>query len=334
MADIIKAGQDTRLDVLLKSDTIKKRFDEVLGKKAAGFISSVISATKQNKALAECEPMSVISSAMVAATLDLPINSNLGFAHIVPYSNVAQFQMGFKGFIQLAMRTGQYKTINATVVRKGEIRSHNQFTGDMEFNSGVPVSAEPAGYLCYFKLINGFEKYFYMTVDEVKAHGQRYSQMYKRGKGLWVDQFESMALKTVIKLCLSKWGVLSVEMQKAIVSDEGEIDLETGEIKGYPDAEEPKEVKAAPVHSTRLQAVIDVDPAEPAKEQTSMQMDVSDALCNDIISEMKQADNFGTLDKLKDGAKKATSLSDVQKQKIMDAYDAQGRAILSKASGK
>lgn len=223
-----------RVKSLLATPSVKSRFEEVLGSKSAAFISSIVSAVSSNKKLATCDPMSVIASAAVAASMDLPINASLGFAHIVPYGQTAQFQMGWKGFIQLAMRTGQYKTINATEVYEGQIEDHNPFTGKMVFNQ-QKKSDTIVGYLLYFELVNGFEKYFYMTKDACDKHGKRYSQSYKSGYGQWKDNFDAMALKTVVKLGLSKYGILSTDMQKALDTDQAEVSLE-GEAVSYPDA--------------------------------------------------------------------------------------------------
>jgi recombination protein RecT len=211
-----------RLKFLLSEQSIKARFEDVLGKRAPAFLSSIVSATSANRALAECDPMSVISAAMIAASMDLPINPSLGFAHIVPYKGVAQFQIGYKGFIQLAMRSGQYKTINLTPVREGELKRWDRFTGEMVFDA-TATSDVVVGYLLYFKLLNGFEKYFYMTREEIMAHGKEYSASFKKGFGMWVDDFDAMALKTVAKLGLSKFGILSVEMQKAVHFDQGAV---------------------------------------------------------------------------------------------------------------
>lgn len=244
-----------RVQKLLQSPAIKGRFEEVLGQKAAGFMSSIISAVSSNKYLLECEPMSVISSAAVAASMDLPINQNLGFAHIVPYKGVAQFQIGWKGLVQLAMRTGQYKTINATKILEGQIKDLNPFTGEMEFQREAK-SDKVVGYLLYFKLMNGFEKFYYMTADDCKKHAQKYSAAFKSGYGPWKDDFDSMALKTVVKMGLSKYGILSIQMEKAISVDQAEVTIDADVVR-YPDAiqeelpapkpkqEGPSRVKAA-----------------------------------------------------------------------------------------
>lgn len=237
---------------LLCNIDYKKRFEEILGKKAAAFISSVINIAKSSS-LADCEPNSVVSAAIVAATLDLPIDPNLGFAYIVPYNDsknkikVAQFQMGYKGFIQLAQRSGQYKTINAIPLFENEIKKINRLTGEIELHEDIKPSTKVIGYVAYFRLLNGFEKALYMPREEIETHAKRYSQSYKSNKdwivkqSLWTTDFDSMATKTVIKLLLSKYGPLSIEMQTAIQTDQAVINkkvIEGGDINenlDYPD---------------------------------------------------------------------------------------------------
>lgn len=205
------ASEEQTLKGLLGTDQVKNRFEELLGKKAPGFVSSLLAVVNNNKLLAKAEPKTVISAGAMAAALDLPINQNLGFAYIVPYGNQAQFQMGYKGYIQLAMRTGQYKNINADVVYEGEIKNVNRFTGEFEF--GDRTSDTVVGYMAYFKLTNGFEKYLYMTLEEMQAHAKRYSKNYKGGTDKWgLTDFHTMAIKTVLKRLLSKYGILSIEM--------------------------------------------------------------------------------------------------------------------------
>jgi len=203
---------------LMSNANVKNRFEEILGKKAPGFISSVLSVAK-SPALIGADPNTVLSAAVVAATLDLPINPNLGFAYIVAYKDKtnglqAQFQMGYKGFIQLAQRSGQFKTINAIDVREGEIVREDMLSGEIEFRKLPADQREKAkviGYAGYFRLLNGFEKTLYMTREEIEQHGKSYSQTYRRGFGLWTTNFDSMARKTVIKLLLSRFGPLSIE---------------------------------------------------------------------------------------------------------------------------
>ncbi len=253
MTTELSTESQPRLRSLLQTEQIKKRFQEVLGKRASAFMSSIISAVAANKQLQECDPMSVIAAASIAATLDLPINPSLGFSHIVPYKNTATFQIGWKGFIQLAMRSGQYRTINITPVLEGQIKSHNPFTGDMEFTH-ESKSQTHIGYLLYFRLLNGYEKYFYMTKEECEFHAKRYSASYKKGFGQWADNFPAMALKTVAKLGLSKYGLLTLEMQKAVESDDAQID-DNG-VPKYPDAVIP-ETKPAETTPSRLGKIVE-----------------------------------------------------------------------------
>jgi recombination protein RecT len=225
------------LSSFLNSDGIKNKFTEILGQKGVGFISSVLSVVSSNQSLANADQNSIYTAALMAASLDLPINQNLGLAYIVPYNakqqdgtykQMAQFQLGYKGFLQLAQRSGQFKTINSTDVKEGEIVSWDRMSGEIKFewiqDSKERLSKKTVGYLSYFKLLNGFENGLYMTVEEIDAHAKKYSQTYKKyGTGLWKDEFEGMAKKTVTKLNLSKNAPLSIEMQKAVTSDQAVI---------------------------------------------------------------------------------------------------------------
>ncbi len=189
-------------------------------------MTSVLQIAAQNSLLAKADPVSIYQAAAVAATLDLPLNQNLGFAYIVPYNDknkgqVAQFQLGYKGFIQLAQRSGQFKSIYAAPIYEGQIVNENPLDG-YEFDFAVKGTVL-VGYAARFKLINGYEATLYMSIDQLKKHGTQYSQTFKKGFGLWKDNFDAMASKTVIKLLLSKFAPLSVEMQKAIVSDQAII---------------------------------------------------------------------------------------------------------------
>ena len=208
------------LSELLQSGVIKKRFEDVLGQKAAGFISSIMSAVSSNKKLLEANPLSVVSAAAIAASLDLPINPNLGFAHIVPYGGNAQFQMGWRGYVQLAMRTGQYRLINVEKVYEGELVKYDRFTGEMIFDESKKTSDNIAGYVAFFRLLNGFEKYSYMTVKEIQDHGKKYSKSYSHSDGRWKLDFDPMAKKTVLKLLLNRFGILSISIEKAIQADQ------------------------------------------------------------------------------------------------------------------
>lgn len=262
-----QAPARTTVKGLMCQVDVKKRFEDILGKKAPGFISSVINVAK-SPSLTDAEPNSIMASAVVAATLDLPIDPNLGFAYIVPYNDkkqgkIAQFQMGYKGFIQLAMRSGQYKTINAAPVFENDLKKINRLTGEIEFNDNPEPSTKIVGYVGYFRLINGFEKALYMTREELEIHGKKYSQSYKSNKdwvvkqSLWTTDFDSMATKTVLKLLLSKYGPMSIEMQTAIKSDQASFnkDVINGDIDGninYPDNQPNEHYNAVDTEFTEV----------------------------------------------------------------------------------
>lgn len=249
---------NTQLTVknLFGKDEVRNKFQEMLGKRAPAFITSVLQIVASNTLLSKSDPHSVYHSAAVAATLDLPLNNNLGFAYIVPYNQkfkddqgnwgskqVAQFQLGYKGFKQLALRSGQFKGMNSTDVREGELKERNRLTGYIRFEwvqdederNKLPI----VGYVSHFELLNGYSQTWYMTIADLKKHAKKYSQTYKSDKGLWVDDFDSMCLKTVTKLNLSKNAPLSVDMQKAITFDQAIVnDSDTADVT-YVDNEEP-----------------------------------------------------------------------------------------------
>ena len=214
---------------------VQEKLKELVGKNAPAFATSVLQIVNSNSMLVNADPQTVFSAACMAATLNLPINNNLGFAYIVPFKNnktntiEAQFQLGYKGFIQLAQRSGQFSRIAATPVYEGQLLSANPLLG-YEFDWSVKPSGSPIGYVAFFKLINGFTAELYMSKEEVMKHANKYSQTAKKGFGVWKDQFEAMALKTVLKLLLSKQAPLSIEMQTAQLADQAIVrDVETND---------------------------------------------------------------------------------------------------------
>lgn len=227
---------------LMDSPAVKKRFEEVLCERAPQYMSSIVNLVNSDTNLKKCEPMSVVASCMVAATMNLPIDKNLGYAWVVPYGTKAQFQMGYKGYIQLALRTGQYKAINVVEIREGELVNWNPLNEEVEIDFTERKSNKVIGYAGYFKLLNGFEKTVYWSKEEIEEHAKRFSKTYSSKNGAWQTDFDSMAKKTVLRNLLSKWGILSIEMQKAYTADNNpikesilnednmEIDFETGEI--------------------------------------------------------------------------------------------------------
>lgn len=198
------------------SPAVKERFAEVLKGKETGFITSLLSLIGDNRNLANANPETVYKAAMKAAVLDLPIEPSLGYAYVVPYKNQAQFQLGYKGLIQLAQRSGKYKSINSGIVYKSQLISYNPLFEELEVDFTQPAD-EVVGYFAAFKLLNGFEKLTFWTKEQAEAHGKRFSKSYNSGP--WKTDFDAMAQKTLLKQIISKYGPLSVEMQEAITSD-------------------------------------------------------------------------------------------------------------------
>lgn len=209
---------------------------QVLGAKKQEFVNNVTALVANDTALQECEPLSIMYSAIKATALDLPLDKNLGFAYVIPFDNKkkgvkeAQFQMGYKGFVQLAIRSGQFKTINVTEVRKGEIIDTDLLTGEVKLQR-LPnrETLSVVGYIAYFRLTNGFEKTLFMSVDDMNLHAMQYSQTFKsdnkyvKEKSKWTTDFDAMAKKTVLKLLLNRYAPLSVEMRSAITADQAVI---------------------------------------------------------------------------------------------------------------
>lgn len=235
-----------KLQSYFNNETCIKNLQAMLGQKAQGFATSVLSVVNNNRLLQNAEPASIYSSAMVAASLDLPINPNLGFAAIVPYGRQAQFQIMSRGLIQLAIRSGQYERITNAVVHKGELVKYDPFKDDYEFDASKKESDEVIGFVAYFRTVGGFEKYLYMSKEEVLAHGKKYSKSFNNGP--WKDNQEAMCLKTVTKLLLSKFGILSIEMQRAIRWDQGVAKNDFSQISSFDeiDAEEVEYVDNEP----------------------------------------------------------------------------------------
>nr|DAZ61651.1 MAG TPA: RecT protein [Caudoviricetes sp.] len=246
------AKQPRQIDVLksvLNAPSVQEQFTNALKDHKDAFVASIIDLYNSDNQLQACNPKQVVSEALKAATMNLPINRALGFAYIVVFNNSVKqsdgtwikvptptFVPGYKGYIQLAMRTGQYRTINADVVYEGEVRKVNKLTGEIAFD-GEKTSDRVVGYFCYFELLNGFAKTLYMTVHDMATYAKRYSPSLKAATTVemleqlantttvskkvgWEGNFNDMALKTVIRNLLSKYGYLSVEMQGAMDNDD------------------------------------------------------------------------------------------------------------------
>lgn len=272
-APAAKASQTVNqlMNSILDGEGMRKRFNDLLGKRAPQFISSVVSMVNADKTMQMAfyeSPMTVIQAALKAATFDLPIDQNLGYAYIVPFKNYkkdtgksvheATFILGWKGMHQLALRTGAYKTINVVDVREGELESYNRLTEEVKINfiedEEERESKPVIGYLGYYRLVNGAEKTIYMSIKQIEAHEQKFRKGQNMGKG-WREDFDAMARKTVYRKLIGKWGVMSIdyrtvgegqqiadalaadaEQEKALdnaidITPPESIDAETGEIK-------------------------------------------------------------------------------------------------------
>lgn len=219
---------------LMSTPQMKKKFTDILHEKSDSFMGSLMTLVGGDNYLSQAEPMTIIASALKAATMDLPIDKNLGYAYVVPFNryekkgknwithNEAQFILGYKGYIQLAQRSGQYKALNALAIYEGQLIDWNPLTEEFTFDYKGKVSDEVIGYVGFFELLNGFKKTVYWTKQEIESHRIKNSKNKDKEKlsGAWVDNYDSMAIKTVLRNLLSKWGLLSVEMQTAITSDE------------------------------------------------------------------------------------------------------------------
>jgi recombination protein RecT len=221
-----------KLKALLNVDSVQAQFQNALKENAGAFIASIIDLYGSDQYLQKCDPNAVIMEALKAATLKLPINKQLGFAYIVPYKKngkpIPQFQLGYKGYIQLAMRTGQYKFLNAGTVPEGMEVERDILTGQIKF-TGEPTGNNVRGYFAHMELLNGFSKTVYMSKEEVVAHAKRYSASYNSSSSAWKTNFDEMAMKTVTRRLLSKYGILSTDMISALTSDQDDIENQVDE---------------------------------------------------------------------------------------------------------
>ena len=221
----------------ITNPSTQKYLADVLGERKGSFVNNLTALVANNANLQECQPLTVMFAALKATALNLPLENSLGMAYCIPYKDnkkgitVAQFQLGYKGFVQLSLRSGQFKVIpSATEIKEGELKSRNRLTGECVFefidDDNERAKAKTIGYASYFRLLNGAESTFYMSVEEMQAHAMRYSQTYRskydniKQSSKWTTDFDEMAKKTVIKLNLSKNAPLSVEMQEAIRADQ------------------------------------------------------------------------------------------------------------------
>ena len=219
IASLPEATRQLSVKSLTSSPAMQKRFEEVLGSKAPSFLAALTSQVNGSY-LEKVDPKSVVAAAFIAATLDLPINRELGMAWVVPYKDLAQFQIGYRGYVQLAQRSGRFRKLNAFYVNAEMLDGFDE-CGEPKFDfSKMDPTKDAVGYGCVFVLDNGFTKSEYWTKERVTQHAKRFSQSFTRKGSPWQEHFDSMALKTVLSHTLRRWAPLSVELQIALRHDQ------------------------------------------------------------------------------------------------------------------
>lgn len=220
------------LKIMLATESVQKQFKNAMNEHCDLFTASLIELYSSDNYLQKCKPSQVIMEALKAATLKLPLNKNLGFAWIIPYGGRAQFQIGWRGYEQLAMRTGQYKNINCGAVLEGELKKIDKLSGAIDI-SGEAISDEEIGYFAHFELVNGFQKTAYWTKDQVEKHAIKYNQECKKAGALagnWKEHFSKRAAATVLKHLIKNYGIMSVEMEDAFRKSNDAFDAEYQEM--------------------------------------------------------------------------------------------------------
>lgn len=229
-----------KFSLAIQSDGYKKLINNTLGdpKRAAKFIAAISSAVATNSSLQQCDAGSILSGALLGEALNLSPSPQLGQYYLVPFKDKAQFQLGYKGYIQLAIRSGQYKDIDVIEVREGEYKGRDKITGKHQFefieDEVERENKEIIGYMAYFEYLNGFYKNLYWSKEKMQKHALEYSQAYasdvKKGTNysFWSKDFNGMAFKTMLRQLISKWGIMSIEMQEAYTKDMATI-KENGE---------------------------------------------------------------------------------------------------------
>ena len=244
--------------VMIQSDGYKKLINNTLGdpKRAAGFVTAITSAVATNPQLQDCDPGTILSAGLLGETLQLSPSRQLGQYYLVPFNDrklgrkVAQFQLGYKGYIQLAIRSGQYKKLNAMAIKEGELLKYDPLNEDIEVqlieNEADRDAAPTIGYYAMFEYLNGFRKVIYWSKEKMQNHALEYSQGYRAHKGytFWEKDFDSMAIKTMLRQLISKWGIMSIDFQKAYEADMGVVreDNSIEYVDNVPEIDIPEDV--------------------------------------------------------------------------------------------
>ena len=277
------------------NQNVQAKLEGLLGESKNSFVASLLDLYTSDTNLMACDPALVMAEAMKAAVLKLPITKSLGFAYIVPFkdgngNSIPTFIMGYRGYIQLAMRTGQYKSINADCVYEGETAKFNRVTGELTI-TGEAKSDKAIGYFAYFEMLNGFYKAIYWTREKVTEHAKKKSKSWKRQNSPWHTDFDAMACKTMLRQILSKYGFMSVEVMTAIahdVDDEVSADVEANGngaplvIEDQPrmlasaNNDDPADMQVEPVET------VDQETGEIIKEQPDKEAPVPDPIVQEL----------------------------------------------------
>jgi len=256
----VQARPVDRLKMILKSPSIEEQFQNALKENASLFASSLIELFAGDSYLQTCSPQLVVMEALKAATLRLPLNKNLGFAWIIPYKGKPQFQLGWRGIVQLALRTGQYRNINCGPVFEGELKRIDKLSGALDL-TGVATSDVEIGYFAFFELVNGYTKVEYWTREKVENHAIKYNQECKKAKALvgnWKEHFSKRASSTVLKHLIKNYGIMSVEMEdafrKADSNDSSVFDAE------YTEMANTEPLESTPIVEPTSKEIEEVDP--------------------------------------------------------------------------
>lgn len=229
---LTKSKQRLGITAYLTQEAVKEQINKVVGgKNGEKFVTAIVSAVNTNPALAECTNTSILSGALLGHSLNLSPSPQLGQYYLVPFKNnkagvtEAQFQLGYKGYIQLAIRSGQYKKLNVLAIKEGELRSFDPLNEEIDVklieDEEEREQAKTIGYYAMFEYVNGFRKAIYWSKTKMEAHALKYSKGYQAKKGytFWEKDFDGMAYKTMLRQLISKWGIMSIDMMSAIDAD-------------------------------------------------------------------------------------------------------------------
>ena len=272
--EVVQVSTTNQLKKWFSNESLIKQLGSQLSISPQAFTSSVLSVVNNNKYLRNADPASIYGATMVAASMNLQVNPSLGECAIIPYGKQAQFQVMRSGLVQLAMRSGVIKSLINEVVYEGQLVKKNKFKGVYEFDEDAKTSDKVIGYMSYMETVEGFEKTLYMTVDEVKEHAKKFSKTYQSGSGIWKENFDAMAMKTVLKKLLSKWAPKSVaparQFDQAVVKinpDKGQTDIEDAEVVYVDNDNENENAKTAIAEAAEkaANAAINTEPEKPKK---------------------------------------------------------------------